>query len=90
MTNLRDYLLVGEDAVGSPAKLESFQISNDADGFLQKPEEPRAFSAPVVLASHARDGLARVEAAGDMPAFATVRGGWKTLVIGPGIEHADA
>lgn len=47
MTKLRDYLLVGEDATGGPAKLETFQISDDADDFLQKPEKPRALSAPL-------------------------------------------
>ena len=75
MTKLRDYLLVGEDATRGPAKLETFQISDDADDFLQKPEKPRALSAPLALVSYARDGLARVEAAGDVSAFATVRAG---------------
>ena len=99
VTNLRDYVLVGKDAAGRPAKLESFRLADSADDFRQKLEKPRAFARAAgaglgeylaralshraalaepkdlawLLASYARDGLARVEAAGDAPALATVR-----------------
>ncbi|MCY3959817.1 MAG: N-6 DNA methylase [Chloroflexi bacterium] len=89
VTNYRDFLLVGEDANGSPTRLESFRLSRDAEDFERQLEKPRAFAGQVgvglgeylrrvlshrarlaeprdlaeLLASHARDALARVEAA---------------------------
>ena len=100
VTNYRDFVLVGEDAAGMPAKLESFRLADDAEDFDRKLEKPRAFANQVgaglieyllrvlkhravlaeprdlawLLASYARDGLARVEAAGDAPSLAAVRG----------------
>ncbi len=91
VTNYRDFLLVGEDANGNPAKLESFRLAADAEDFERKLEKLRAFAGRVgvglgeylrrvlshrarlaeprdlaeLLASHARDALARVEAAED-------------------------
>jgi len=99
VTNTRDFVLVGEDAAGRPAKLETFRLADSADDFRRRLERPRAFAASVgtglgeylaralshhatltepkdlawLLASHARDGLARVEAAGDGPALAALR-----------------
>ncbi len=99
VSNLRDFVLVGEDAAGRPAKLETFRLADRADDFWRKVERPRAFAREAgaglgeylaralshraalaepkdlawLLASYARDGLARVEAAGDAPALATVR-----------------
>ncbi len=98
-TNLRDFVLVGEDAAGAPAKLETLRLAGSAEEFWRRVEKPRAFareagpglgeylaralshSAAVaeprdlawLLASYARDGLARVEAAGDAPALRAVR-----------------
>ncbi len=89
VTNYRDFLLVGEDANGAPARLESFRLAADAEAFERQLEKPRAFANRVgvglgeylrrvlshrarlaeprdlaeLLASHARDALARVEAA---------------------------
>ena len=89
VTNYRDFLLVGEDANGNPARLESFRLAVDAEDFNQQLQKPRAFARRVgvglgeylrrvlshrarlaeprdlaeLLASHARDALARVEAA---------------------------
>ncbi len=100
VTNLRDFVLVGEDAAGRPAKLETFRLADSADDFWRKVEKPRALANAAgaglgeylaralshraalsepkdlawLLASYARDGLARVEAAGDAPALAAVRG----------------
>ncbi len=100
VTNYRDFVLVGEDAAGLPAKLETFRLANSAEDFDRKLEKPRAFANQVgaglgeyllrvlthravlaeprdlarLLASYARDGLARVEAAGDAPSLAAVRG----------------
>ena len=99
VTNTRDFVLVGEDAAGRPARLESFRLADSADDFRRKLERPRAFARAAgaglgeylvralshraalaepkdlawLLASYARDGLARVEAAGDSPALVTVR-----------------
>ena len=99
VTNLRDFVLMGEDAAGRPAKLESFRLAGSADDFRCKLEKPRSFANAMdvglgeylarilshravlaepkdlawLLASYARDGLARVEAAGDAPSLATVR-----------------
>ena len=99
VTNLRDFVLVGADASGDPAKLETFRLAENADDFWRKLEKPRAFARDVgaglgeylcralshraalvepkdlawLLASYARDGLARVEAAGDAPPLVTVR-----------------
>ena len=99
VTNTRDFVLMGEDAAGRPAKLESLRLADDAEDFTRKLETPRAFAREVsaglaeylvralshraalsepgdlawLLASHARDGLARVEAAGEAPALAAVR-----------------
>ena len=99
VTNTRDFVLVGEDAAGRPAKLETFRLAASAAEFAQRLETPRAFASEVgaglgeylcralshrarltepkdlawLLASHARDALARVEAAGDAPSLAAVR-----------------
>ena len=99
VTNTRDFVLVGEDAAGRPAKLETFRLAASAAEFEQRLESPRAFAGEVgaglgeylcralahrarlvepkdlawLLASHARDALARVEAAGDAPSLEAVR-----------------
>ena len=99
VTNTRDFVLVGEDAAGRAAKLETFRLADGADDFHRKLEKPRAFAREVgaglgeylcralshraalseprdlawLLASYARDGLARVEAAGDAPSLEAVR-----------------
>ena len=99
VTNTRDFVLVGEDAAGRPAKLETFRLAASAAEFAQRLESPRAFAGEAgaglgeylcralahrarlaeprdlawLLASHARDALARVEAAGDAPSLEAVR-----------------
>ena len=99
VTNTRDFVLVGENQAGRPAKLESFRLADSADDFHRKLEKPRAFAREVgtglgeylsrtlshraamaeprdlawLLASYARDGLARVETAGDAPSLKAVR-----------------
>ena len=99
VTNTRDFVLVGEDAMGRPAKLESFRLATSAEDFARRLEKPRAFARAAgaglveylaralshraalaeprdlawLLASYARDGLARVEAAGEAPALTAVR-----------------
>ena len=99
VTNTRDFVLVGEDADGLPAKLESFRLAGSAQEFERLLQTPRVFARRVgaglgeylcralshhaalaepkdlawLLASYARDGLARVEAAGDAPSLAAVR-----------------
>ena len=96
VTNTRDFVLVGEDAAGRPAKLETFRLAASAAEFAQRLESPRAFvgaglgeylcralahrarlaeprDLAWLLASHARDALARVEAAGDAPSLEAVR-----------------
>ena len=99
VTNTRDFVLVGEDAAGNPAKLETFRLANSGDAFESRLRTPRAFAREVgaglgeylsralshraalvepkdlawLLASYARDGLARVETAGDAPSLRAVR-----------------
>ena len=99
VTNLRDFVLIGDDGSGSPAKLEPFRLAEAADDFWSKVEKPRAFARAVgaglgeylaralshqatlaepkdlawLLASYARDGLSRVEAAGNPASLVTLR-----------------
>ena len=99
VTNTRDFVLVGEDVSGRPAKLETFRLAGNEETFEQRLRRPRSFAHVVgaglgeylsralshsaaltepkdlawLLASYARDGLARVEAAGDAPSLAAVR-----------------
>ena len=99
VTNLHDFVLIGEDSSGHPAKLETFRLAEDVSDFNQKLDKPLSFAREVgagfgeylvrtlshratlaepkdlawLLASYARDGLARVEAAGDTPSLKTLR-----------------
>ena len=99
VTNTRDFVLLGEDAQGKPAKLETFRLADSAADFEAKLQHPRAFTNSVgpalaeylgralshratlaeprdlarLLASYARDGLARVESSGDAPSLNAVR-----------------
>ena len=99
VTNTSDFVLVGKDVAGQPAKLETFQLAQDAEVFDRRLEKPRAFTREVgaglgeylsralsyraaitepkdlawLLASYARDGLARVEATGDAPSLKMLR-----------------
>ena len=47
VTNTRDFVLVGEDAEGLPAKLESFRLAADAEEFDRLLQTPRAFARRV-------------------------------------------
>ena len=99
VTNTRDFILVGDDATGRPAKLETFRLAESANDFWHKIEKPRTFAHEVgprfgeyivralshraalaepkdlawLLASYARDCLARVEAAGDASSLKALR-----------------
>ena len=99
VTNARDFVLMGEDAVGQPVRLETFRIAGSEAEFYGRLEKPRAFANEVgaglgeyldrvlshsasltepkdlawLLASYARDGLSRVEAAGDTASLDSVR-----------------
>ena len=99
VTNTRDFVLVGEDEDGRPAKLETFRLAEGAEDFRLRLEHPRTFAQEIgaglgeylsrslshraalaepkdlawLLASYARDGLARVEATGDTPLLTAVR-----------------
>ena len=99
VTNARDFVLLGEDARGKPATLETLRLAGNEDEFLSRLEKPRTFARDAgprlgeylaralshraalteprdlawLLSSYARDGLARVEAAGDAPQLAAVR-----------------
>ncbi len=99
VTNTRDFVLVGEDTAGRPAKLETFRLAENAEDFRQRLEHPRTFAQEIgaglgeylsralshraaltepkdlawLLASYARDGLARVEATSNTPLLTAVR-----------------
>ncbi len=99
VTNTRNFVLLGEDGQGKPAKLETFRLAESAADFEAKLQHPRAFACNVgaalgeylsralshraslaeprdlawLLASYARDGLGRVEAAGDAASLNAVR-----------------
>ena len=99
VTNLRHFVLVGEDSTGRPSQLETFQLAESAEAFWRGLESPHAFARAAgaglgeylaralshraslaepgdlawLLASYARDGLARVEAAGEAPQLTAVR-----------------
>ena len=99
VTNTRDFVLLGEDAQGNPARLETFRLADSAAEFEERLQHPRAFANGVgtalaeylgralshratlaeprdlarLLASYARDGLARVAAAGDASSLNAVR-----------------
>ena len=100
VTNTRDFVLVGEDAEGRPAKLETFRLAESAEEFQLRLEKPGAFAREAgaglgeylcralsqraalseprdlawLLASYARDGLARVEDAASAPSLPRVFG----------------
>ena len=99
VTNLHDFILVGEDGSGGPAKLETLRLAKNANDFRNRLEKPRAFARAVgaglgeylarvlshraaltepkdlawLLASYARDGLARVETADNAASLVSVR-----------------
>ena len=99
VTNTRDFVLVGEDATGHPATLETFRLAETAENFALRLEHPRTFAHAVgaglgeylcralshraaltepkdlawLLASYARDALARVETTGDAPQLTALR-----------------
>ena len=99
VTNTRDFVLLGQDAHGQPARLETFRLAETAADFEAKLQHPRAYANAVgpalaeylgralshraglaeprdlarLLASYARDGLARVEASSDQSSLNAVR-----------------
>ena len=99
VTNTRDFVLVGRDGSGRPAKLEAFRMEESPEAFSRRLETPRAFARDVgpslveylaralahraalaepkdlawLLASYARDGIGRVEAAGGALSLEAVR-----------------
>ena len=99
VTNTHDFVLLGEDASGRPAKLERFSLARSKGEFESELEKPRSFARRVgaglgeylcramshratlaeprdlawLLASYARDGLARVEAAEDSTSLSVLR-----------------
>ena len=80
VTNTRDFVLLGEDPAGRPAKLETFRLADSAGlgEYLCRALSHRAALAEPkdlawLLASYARDALFRVEAAWDAPQLTAVR-----------------
>ena len=47
VTNTCDFVLVGEDAAGQPATLETFRLAESAEEFAQRLENPRTFAREV-------------------------------------------
>ena len=99
VTNTRDFVLLGSDTNGNPARLETFSLASSDAAFGSMLQRPRASAREVgsalgeylcrslshraalaeprdlawLLASYGRDGLARVEAAGDTSSLVAVR-----------------
>ena len=99
VTNTHDFVLLGKDADGNPAKLETFSLAESVDEFGALLQKPRSFARKVgaglgeylcramshratlaeprdlawLLASYARDGLSRVEAAEDSTSLSVLR-----------------
>ena len=99
VTNTRDFVLLGQNADGQPARLETFRLADSEAEFAERLEHPQAFANRVgaglgeylmrvlsnnadlvepkdlawLLASYARDGLARVGLAGDAASLTTLR-----------------
>ena len=99
VTNTRDFVLLGSDTNGNPARLETFSLADSDDAFDAMLQRPRASAREVgaalgeylcrslshratlveprdlawLLASYARDSLARVEAAGETSSLVAVR-----------------
>ena len=44
VTNLRDFVLVGENGTGELAKLETFRLASSVDEFRERLQRPRAFA----------------------------------------------
>ena len=44
VTNMRDFVLLGEDGTANPVKLETFRLAESAADFESKLERPRAFA----------------------------------------------
>ena len=113
VTNLRDFVLVGENGTGELAKLETFRLASSVDEFRERLQRPRAFAREAgaglgeyiaralshratlaepkdlanLLASYARDALARVEASGDTPSLTAVRSALEEAL---GVHFDDA
>ena len=47
VTNTRDFVLLGEDAQGNPARLETFRLADTAADFEARLQRPRAFANTV-------------------------------------------
>ena len=99
VTNTRDFVLLGVDVSGNPAKLETFKLADSEDEFDALLQKPRSFARKVgaglgeylcralshratlsepgdlawLLASYARDGLARVESSGNQTSLSVLR-----------------
>ena len=106
VTNTREFVLVGSDESGRPARLESFRLAASEEEFDRLLSAPRELASGAgaglgeylgralahratltdpkdlawLLASYARDGLARVEAAGDAHSLETVREALETAL----------
>ena len=114
VTNIRQFILVGPDASGSKALLETFTIAESAQEFNTLLETPRALAREIgislteyivrvlsqtstlsdpkdvarLLASYARDGLARVESAGDWAPLQELRSAME-IALGVRFEGAQ-
>ena len=64
VTNTRDFVLLGEDAAGNPARLETFRLADTRDEFEARLEAPRAFArdAGVALGEYLSRALSHTAA----------------------------
>ena len=69
VTNSRDFVLVGEDAVGNPVRLESLRPADSAAQFDAELEHPRAFANEVGpgLAEYLTRALSHSASFGSIP-----------------------
>ena len=72
VTNTRDFVLLGEDGMGRPAKLEAFRLAAGAAEFDRLLQKPRAFRCPC------RCGSGRVS----VPGTVTPRPAYRTKGLG--------
>ena len=86
VTNTSDFVLLGEDTNGNPAKLETFRLAESAADFDKELQHPRAFAnkAGLALAEYLGRALSHRSAAGGTPRSSPAAGFLRPRRPGPG------